>query len=325
MNSQELKIWRKIYAFYFIPEERIIYVGQTKQPGNSRWQDHWNAVKCHESQSKFYTFLREHKEEEFKQIILEEGYFTLQEINDLEEFYIKKYDTINNGYNTLQRSRQAIEFVGGREVDYYDNNKNFVCTFETMAEASRVTGVDVANISHCCTYYCDKTAKGWFRYKGDNTPLKDPYRSGIKTKVQQLDPFTLEVIKEYDSLQIAEQTLDITRGYLSQACKGRKYSGKGFRWQYSDPSMRQEYTGSLKGVRCGVAQVDKNTKEVLHFFLSPQDAQDFIGVPNGQEIKRAKNLPLVKSSYGYYWVSSIDYLDLIKEGKIINKNGVKHY
>lgn len=92
------------------------YVGQAKsyvqnhavlkQHGlNGRFKDHCrdaNRKTPRESCPKFYSALRKYGADNFDKEVL--GIFPLEELDDREEDYIRKYDTVNNGYNINYRS-----------------------------------------------------------------------------------------------------------------------------------------------------------------------------------------------------------------------------
>ena len=105
--------------------------------------------------------------------------------------------------------------------------------------------------------------------------------------VQKLDPFTKEVICTYDSLKQAEECEGVTCGYLSSVCQGKRYSAKGFLYQYEDELLRVPYT--KKGnIKTGVAQVDKDTRMVLARFLTCDDCGRILNL-NSDTIKRGRN------------------------------------
>lgn len=303
----------KIYGIQY--QDRIIYIGQTIQSGKKRYYDHWRVAEKDERTDKLHTFLKEHINEKnfFEFIILEDNIEDKNKLNELESFYIEKYDTYNNGFNSYKQSNTINLNPYSKKVNWFDNEKRYIKTFNSIVEAERETGVNVSNISHCCNHIQTKTSKGWFRFCGDESPLEDSYRPGVSLSVEKLDPFTLEVIAEYPSLQIAEQENHITSGYLSFVCSGKKYSAKGFLYRYKDKSLRTEFPND-KTKRVGIAQVGPN-KIVINKFLSVKDAAKTTGL-NEQTISRAKNNPN-RLSLGYYWIRSDQYSELLKKGEII--------
>lgn len=73
-----------------------VYVGQTIQPVNLRFNKHMYDAK--KKNTKFHKAVMEIGKEYFYYEILESG-INEKQINDREQHYIRKYDAINNGYN----------------------------------------------------------------------------------------------------------------------------------------------------------------------------------------------------------------------------------
>lgn len=303
----------KIYGIKYIPEDKIIYIGQTIQPGKRRWYEHIRQARLLERTDKFHLFLKQHPLTDFEFVVLKELECSKEQLNQLEKEYIALFDTYYNGYNSLKQSNSVKLTTVGTKVVWYDNNRVLQGIYDTMTKASQASGANAINISHCCNFLQTKTSKGWFRFYGDNSPLEDSYRIGTALEVYKLDPFTLEILEKYPSLQIAEKSEGITKGYLSAVCNGKRYSAKGFIYEYADENRRKKYSGSRK-VKSGIAQVDKDTKIVLNKFLSCEDAANILHL-NKDTISRARHNGM-KPSLGYIWIDAFDYNQLLLQGEI---------
>ena len=75
------------------------YIGQTKKTLSERMQNHIYKVNTCNLNLKFYNAIRKYGIENFNWEILEEC-DDINTLNNLEIFYIKKYDSFNNGYNS---------------------------------------------------------------------------------------------------------------------------------------------------------------------------------------------------------------------------------
>lgn len=73
-----------------------VYIGQTVTTLRNRWNQH--VSKSKRSNSYFYKAVREIGIEHFKMNLLEQC--NADELNDKERYYISKYDSYNNGYNS---------------------------------------------------------------------------------------------------------------------------------------------------------------------------------------------------------------------------------
>lgn len=71
-----------------------VYVGQTCQSPQRRWLNGEGYQHC----SKFYNAIKKYGWDNFEHIILEEK-LTLEQANNKEKYYIKFYNSIENGYN----------------------------------------------------------------------------------------------------------------------------------------------------------------------------------------------------------------------------------
>lgn len=311
----------KIYGIKYKPEDRIIYVGQTIQPGRGRWWDHLREAYKEQSTDALHTFMRKYSSTDFEFVIIKELECSKQELNILEEFYIQEFDTYNNGYNTYKKSGCINLNTRGKTVLWFNNNREYIGSYNSIVAASRASKVDVNKVSHCCNHLQTKTSQGWFRFEGDLTPLEDSYRLGTSLAVEKLDPFTYDVIQTYSSLQQAEQAEGITKGYLSAVCSGKRYAAKGFPYRYKDETLRQAYTGS-RHIKSGIAQIDKDSHIVLAKFLTCEQASNILNMKQ-DTISRARHTH--KPALGYIWVDAYEYLELLNKGEIFEDEHTKVY
>lgn len=160
-----------------------MYIGQTNNI-KARWKPG-----AYKNSVKFYNAILHYGWENFSHIILEEN-LSLEEANIKEEYYIKKYNTIENGFNLLSgglnrlasqetknkmsQTRKGIkkseahkkaisEALKGKKKtkEAIENNrkaqhrKPVKCietgrTYESLSEAERQTGILGETISRCC-------------------------------------------------------------------------------------------------------------------------------------------------------------------------------
>lgn len=104
------------------------YIGITTKTLEYRKTTHQKASKY--SNKKFYNALKKYGFDNFKWSILYEC-DDIIELENMEIFYIKKYDTFNNGYNLttggeLKKviSNESIEKMSEKRLDWLKNNKN---------------------------------------------------------------------------------------------------------------------------------------------------------------------------------------------------------
>lgn len=122
------------------------YVGISKNP-----KKRWAGGKGYSGQPKFYYAIQKYGWENFKHIILFDN-LTLEEAWSKEKEYIKRYDSINDGYNVheggqivLTPEMQKRGFV----KKLFKNTQVFITNFktgeriiyDTVTEASMKTGI----------------------------------------------------------------------------------------------------------------------------------------------------------------------------------------
>lgn len=258
----------KIYGVEYLKENRIIYVGQTIQSGKKRWYDHLRQAKNQDKKDAFHTFLREQGEESFSFVIIEEGDFTAEELNDKEAYYIKKYDTIANGYNILERSYSTKLHPVKKPVLWYDSNKNFMGRFASIMEASIASGVKECNIGETCNRRQVKTAKGWFYFEGDNIGFIEPGRTGLAISVDKINPFTLEIEKTYSSFKKIKED-GFSEVGARKCCNKKQFSSQGYFWKYSNEEFVFPEKG--KSIKVPIAQIENDTNLILQIFESKMD------------------------------------------------------
>lgn len=92
-----------------------VYIGQTTEDVQTRFRRHMGYQKD-EHDTKFYRAVRKYGVENFYIEVIDTAR-TKEELNDLEEYWIKEYDAIDSGYNT------ALGKIGGDTLSKNPNLK----------------------------------------------------------------------------------------------------------------------------------------------------------------------------------------------------------
>lgn len=114
--KMQLYINSRIGTIYIIANEvnSKVYIGQTIQGIKNRFEQHRiNSTK--NNCNKFYSAIRNIGIDRFNIHILEDG-IKLKELNNKEKYYINKYNSIQNGYNTLMPDSRKITVA---DIDKY--------------------------------------------------------------------------------------------------------------------------------------------------------------------------------------------------------------
>lgn len=185
-----------------------------------RWRQHFNEAYNPESNAYdgyFYRAVRKYGVENFSMKVLE--VCKPEELNDREIFYIKKFDTYrNNGYN-MTIGGQDFSCTTARAIDQYDLNGNLVCTYTSIAEAKRQTGV--CHIDRVLSGESRTSGGFYWSYCGNGFNL----RGEKKNREKQVNQYTLDgvFVRSYASITDAQRETGLTG--ISNACRNKVRCG----------------------------------------------------------------------------------------------------
>lgn len=205
-----------------------------------------------------------------------------EELNDLEEMYIKMRNTIDRkyGYNKkhggknykLSEELKEKHFrrenhPRAREVHQYSESGEYIKTWSYLKEASIALGILDTSIISCCRGKF-KSAGGyqWSYEKLSKMPPIEIVVVCEKTRVYQYDEEG-NFIREWDCLTQAEEELKaVKRQHIGKCCMGKRKSAGGYQWRYaSDVEDRHKNIGRPN------RQPGKRTgKAVLQYSLEGQ-------------------------------------------------------
>lgn len=180
----------------------------------------------------------------------------------MECYFIKKYDTVNNGYNYNENFHSANYYnfynSNGAKINQYDLSGNYIKTYNSISKAEEETGA--SNIGPVCMYWKKGrvTSGGyqWRYYKefpsSENIDSVDKYRTTktIKRKKKivcnstntSIVQYSLsgKYIKKFKSIVEASRYISTESNQrtsvirLSRLCKKctSKHKYKNFLWRY---------------------------------------------------------------------------------------------
>lgn len=126
---------------------------------------------------------------------------------------------------------------------YTDNNKksvvqldklgNLISTYPSVTEASKTIGVAPNSITHCCKGRTKSIGGYMWKYYDDynQEDITIYKRLGRHQAVVQLS-LDLQFINEFESIKDALASINGSGGYITDCCKGRKKTYKGYIWKY---------------------------------------------------------------------------------------------
>ena len=261
-----------------------VYIGKTTHPIKQRWYEHkYNAIYQPNLKYHLYKAMRKYGIDNFDICCIEE----VSDDNDLSErerYWIKYYDSYNNGYN---------ETIGGEGVALYDRNEiiKYWNSGYSVNQICQLIGCSQQPITNALNYFNVPVDE---RIKRGNLlsieSLNDYKRQVIKKDVQ-----TNEVVEVYESVNEACSILGCARGDLSEIIKlGRTY--KGYLFEYgSEPNLKRDF--SIKPVK----QIDVNTGEVIQIFPSVNQAAVAVDTATTNISRVCKGSGRSKTCKGFKW------------------------
>lgn len=248
------------------------YIGQSIHI-EQRWEEHlYKSSKC----SLLKYALHKYGVDNFTFEVIEEC--EQQKLNEREQYWIKYYNTFEEGYNLTLGGGGTIKYsVEGVYEDYLKTNsiektaKNIGCHINTARRILREYGIN----NH---------------EQSDAKP------------VEKIDTQTLEVIKQYTSIQEAADEMGVDRVAIKMALNGTHKSSAGYYWRYVGED-KQFDVAVVKQWKVRVQQLDYNEDIVINEFESAADAAEFLGKDrkNGGSQITAVCSGRKKSAYGFRW------------------------
>lgn len=253
------------------------YIGQTIHPGKRKHQHYKNALDGHKGT--FYDAIRKYGWDSFKYEVLfttfEEDFNLRQQIlNEREIYYIGLYDTFRNGYNetiggnqlsgqdhpsygthlTIDHARKLKQSVQ-KQVSQYDNNGNYIATYQSVTEAGRITGCDPSQIIAVCRgkqysskgyqwrYGCSAESIGSPKVKERKSQLGRYGKLNGKSKSIYQYTFQGELVNVWESALCAEREQGFSSVRLSKAIRQKKPYGKRghqkYFWSFNPLTIRE--------------------------------------------------------------------------------------
>jgi len=201
------------------------YVGQTINDPEDRWKQHVNYSR----RSKFaiHNAFTKYGIDSFNFEVIDESANNIDELNDLEEFYISFYDTFyGHGYNMTS---------GGDNALHTEETKKKISEGNKSKKLSEEAKKKIGDANRGNTYWVGKSHSEESKQKMSIT-RKD--RNGIQShsskKVVQIDKDTGEEIACWFSMNEVQREIGIMQQNISKCCLNRKYfkTAGGFMWRY---------------------------------------------------------------------------------------------
>ena len=205
------------------------YVGQTIQSLASRWNNHKQDTKC--PNFVIHIAMDKYGIENFKFEAIDESATNIDELNDLEEFYILFYNTFRgNGYNMTSGGEGYLISDETRKKMSQSKIGNIINLGKTHSkETKRKISESNKGNTNCVGYKHTKEAK-------KNMSEYHQGRTGIQSKnskkVIQIDKDTGEEIACWFSMNEIRRELNVSDGEVSKCCNNKAKSAGGYIWKF---------------------------------------------------------------------------------------------
>lgn len=198
-----------------------VYVGQTSRSVEERFKEHkWDSRNIHHP-SQLHKAIKELGMEHFSVTTLEE--VELDQLDNREKYWIKKYDSINKGYN-MTLGGQGIHFPGTK-IQVVENGIVFsniataakLISFYTSWKIGTIAGM-LSKVVNTEKTFCDYH----FRYIYDNIALTDEltiedWIITLNIRYQGQKIYCIQLDKEFDTVGSAARYILDNNLYLGKS------------------------------------------------------------------------------------------------------------
>lgn len=202
------------------------YIGVTSMEPKARWCNGYG----YRGQPKFFNAIMKHGWDNFTHEVVA----TCQDKEtayEIEKALIKKFDSIDNGYNVSEGGNGMDCAFERFAVDKYNpDTGELICTYQSVKEAARDTGASDSHISECCKGKHKTTAGYGWAYHG--TPYTPPDSYFRYTQIEKVDAATGIVVATYNSQREAAEMNGVSRALINICCRGKQNMGIGYIWRY---------------------------------------------------------------------------------------------
>lgn len=118
-----------------------------------------------------------------------------------------------------------------RKIFQYDKNGNTIKSYNTLKEASELSGIAKSSISNACRGKIKSAGGFLWRYEDNLNPRNNITFKYHKKKIAQISK-SGDFINCFDSLTEAAQKTGINLGNIGQVCANKRKTAGGYIWKY---------------------------------------------------------------------------------------------
>lgn len=272
-----------------------IYIGETTSSLEQRWKDH-----CRDGKN------GSHNKSVLHDAMYKYGIdnFSIEQIDEVpdeqrfekETEYIIKYQSLvsQHGYNIV---------LYGSGYGIY-NADDFIALWEqgyTQQEIIDIIGCSQSTVKKFLSSYGVTS----FDFKS-RAGIESAKKQGLNKPIEQYS-LDGQFVQEWESASdCARHNIDFIQSGISQACRGEISSYKGYLWKLKEDTtpievLVQRCLNTPEGCKPPkkIAQIDKNTKQIVCIYNSAAQAARELGIKHKTNICLAARKGTL--SHGYYW------------------------
>jgi len=245
------------------------YIGQTID--QRRRKSNFYNINCYYSGHRLDNAIKKYGVDSFTyeiliQIIEDSRDILRDKLDELEKYYIEKFDSYNNGYNmTLGGS--------GTKGCFHTEESRRKLSITAIGRPSPIKGRPLSEEQRKILSEYAKTrigSKNPFYGRKHSDEAKTKIRVANSKPVLQLDSKTGEVIKEFSSAREAARALNKPKSYveIGKVCKGyvspsgrHSVTAIGYKWRFKESSTTIPIGSTLQVYGNGNGEPCRNTSE----------------------------------------------------------------
>lgn len=198
-----------------------VYVGKTTGTLENRWKQHVEAA-SRNIDTHLYRAIRKYGAENFK---IESLYYGDENLNELERYYIKQYNSFQNptvGYN---------ETRGGDGIRLYDYKEIYNLWNQGLSIA------EIQDIMNC-HYKTVRSALDSYNISQEETTIRG-YQYNGKIRKKRIFQYSLDgqLLAIYNDLTEMSRATGYDQDYIRKACNGIYKTAHGFIWGHEEENV----------------------------------------------------------------------------------------
>ena len=225
---------------YTSPSNKI-YIGQTVREVDRR-EKFLNQFQKYSGGGKLENARQKYNPRDFQYEILEvieketeDEVFSILDL--LEEYYIDKFDSYKNGYNST-KGGQYDKLVHcskvPKQVSQYSLEGKFIKVWNSINDIVNYYNCDKSTISACCLNKRNTAINFIWKYKNDlnNIEINQRINNGSRKRIVQLS-LNNEILNTFNTTKEAANAVGLkSHSSISDCCNGKIKTSKGYKWKY---------------------------------------------------------------------------------------------